>query len=189
MNDYITIKEAADLTGKHPDTIRALIRKHKEKTARNPQGKVLINSEFIVANYSIDLKALADTEQTANTAPDPSQAAYNPTEQAEQASPMDSLIKALTDELQAKNDIIKQQQETIQKIVDQQQQLTGMLMGSNQQLPEKAGIKAPNSDNSTSVNPIEEKANKEKAIKEKDTEGKGLKGKTHKKTKKHWWNR
>jgi len=64
-----------------------------------------------------------------------------------------------------------------------------MLMGSNQQLPEKAGIKAPNSDNSTSVNPIEEKANKEKAIKEKDTEGKGLKGKTHKKTKKHWWNR
>lgn len=45
--EYITIKEATERTGKHADTIRAFIKAHGIKTAKNPQGRVLVPVEAL----------------------------------------------------------------------------------------------------------------------------------------------
>lgn len=178
--EYITIKEAGALAGVHTDTIRRLVKANiGSKYIIRGKGKkapYLISKDMILHAYS--LKS-TDTDQSAETT---EQVTGNPSKQGtEQASEQtssttDTLIKALTDELQAKNTIIKQQQETIQKIVDQQQQLTGMLVSSNAQ---KSGDK---SSKPTSVIPIEDKARERKA-KEKKPIGK------NKGTKTHWWQR
>lgn len=184
MKDYITIKEASELTGKHPDTIRLLVKKNKEKSAKDAQGRVLVSIDLIREYYATTEQEATgqastgeqvtteqvkspDTEQSANSDKSTSEQGYDATE---------SLIQALTAELHAKNAIIKQQQETIQKIVDQQQQLTGLLMANN---ADKSGQK---SEKTTPVVSIEGKAKEEKVKKGKDKRQK-------KAQKKHWWNR
>lgn len=186
MKTHMTIKEASKLAGKHPDTIRALIRGNKEQSLKDSKGRVLISTAFLMSHYSIS----TDTKQTgADENTTSNQVADNPTEQGKNATEQanlttnqvtDSLIKALTSELEAKNLIIKQQQETIQKIVDQQQQLTGMLMSSN---PQK---NMENNGKLTSVNPIEEKAREEKVKEGKEKEDKVPTGKSKKR---HWWSK
>lgn len=196
MKNYMTIKQASEATGKHPDTLRAMIKKHKSEVLKDSRGKVLIPNSLLESYYQTSLDT--DTEQTGtngSTTTDQventdTKQTENPTEQAtdqatEQADLTTnqvtaSLIKALTSELEAKNLIIKQQQETIQKIVDQQQQLTGMLMSSN---PQK---NMENNGKLTSVNPIEEKAREEKVKKGKEKEDKVPTGKPKKR---HWWSK
>lgn len=185
----MTIKQACVATGKHPDTIRAMIKKHKDQVLKDNKGKVLIPNELLERYYQIDLNSshISATDQVDQTT---NQASENATEQAEKATEQgngsttnqvtDSLIKALTNELEAKNLIIKQQQETIQKIVDQQQQLTGMLMSSN---PDK---NMENNGKITPVNPIEENAREEKVKKGKEKEDKVP---TRKAKKRHWWSK
>ena len=166
----MTIKEASKLAGKHPDTIRAMIKKHKSEVLKDSKGKVLIPNSLLERYYQISPDT--DTEQTG--------AGENTTSNQVADQVTASLIKALTSELDAKNLIIKQQQETIQKIVDQQQQLTGMLMSSN---PQK---NMENNGKLTSVNPIEEKAREEKVKEGKEKEDKVPTGKPKKR---HWWNK
>lgn len=195
MKDYITIKEASELTGKHPDTIRLLVRKNKEKSAKDTHGRVLVSTELIREHYTtteqVTTEQVKTGEQvTSNQVNETTEQVKSPdTEQSvkegkttyEQGySPTESLIKALTDELHAKNTIIKQQQETIQKIVDQQQQLTGLLMANN---TDKSGQK---SEKTTPVVSIEGKAKEEKVKKGKDKKDK-VQPTKNKKT--HWWNR
>lgn len=188
MKNYMTIKQASEATGKHPDTLRAMMKKHKSEVLKDSKGKVLIPNSLLERYYQISPDT--DTEQTgAGENTTSNQAADNPTEQGEKATEQanlttnqvtDSLIKALTSELEAKNLIIKQQQETIQKIVDQQQQLTGMLMSSN---PQK---NMENNGKLTSVNPIEENVREEKVKKGKEKEDKVPTGKPKKR---HWWSK
>ena len=181
----MTIKEASKLAGKHPDTIRAMIKKHKSEVLKDSKGKVLIPNSLLERYYQIspdtttDQVENIDTKQTENPT---AHATDQATEQADLTTNQvtASLIKALTSELEAKNLIIKQQQETIQKIVDQQQQLTGMLMSSN---PQK---NMENNGKLTSVNPIEEKAREEKVKEGKEKEDKVPTGKPKKR---HWWNK
>lgn len=180
--EYITIKEAAALAGVHTDTIRRLVKANSgSKYIIRGKGKkapYLISKDLIIHAYKLNATTTEQvekptTEQVSNTT-DTEQ--LGQTSKQANESTTDTLIKALTDELQAKNAIIKQQQETIQKIVDQQQQLTGMLVSSTAQ---KSGDK---SGKSTSVIPIEEKARERKA-KEKKPIGKTKRSKTH------WWQR
>lgn len=192
--EYITIKEASKLAEKHADTIRNLARNNPKATTKDSKGRVLIDKSLVIEAYSVQEIA---TEQ-AITPPEATGA--NTTEQVVNESTQgagvayaasDKLIDSLVAELEAKNQIINQQQQTIQQIVNQQQQLTGMLMNRNQGADnmlaggdndsmdiygkslEKNG---ENAAESTSVNPIEGKAIKEKVIKDKEK-------------KKHWWNR
>lgn len=196
MKNYMTIKQASEATGKHPDTLRAMIKKHKSEVLKDSKGKVLIPNSLLERYYQTSLDT--DTEQTGtngSTTTDQventdTKQTENPTAHAtdqatEQANlttnqVTDSLIKALTSELEAKNLIIKQQQETIQKIVDQQQQLTGMLMSSS---PQK---NMENNGKLTPVNSIEEKAREEKVKKGKEKEDKVPTGKSKKR---HWWSK
>lgn len=179
MKDYITIKEASELTGKHPDTIRLLVRKNKEKSAKDTHGRVLVSTELIREHYATTEQVAKGEQVTTNqvNSTDTEQSVKDDKTTHEQGySATESLIKALTDELHAKNTIIKQQQETIQKIVDQQQQLTGLLMANN---TDKSGQR---SEKTTPVVSIEGKAKEEKVKKGKDQKQK-------KAQKKHWWNR
>ena len=207
MKTHMTIKEASKLAGKHPDTIRALIRGNKEQSLKDSKGRVLISTAFLMSHYSIstDTKQSVVTTEQVNPATT-EQVANKATEQATEGhrtgvnDTTSQLIKALTTELAAKNEIIRQQQETIQQVVNQQQQLTGMLMNRNQGADnmlaggdndsmdiygkslEKNG---ENAAESTSVNPIEGKAKEGKVKKEKE-----IKGKAHSTNKKkRWWNR
>lgn len=64
MTQYITIKEAADLSGKSVQTIRRMIKskKLKYRKDRTPQGfNYLIDLDSLSNKYSISKKALADS--------------------------------------------------------------------------------------------------------------------------------
>lgn len=121
---HLTIKETASLTGKHPDTIRAFMRKHKKLTTTDKKGRVLIPMDLITAHY--------DTTQP-QTPPDATEQGIDPNVGNQSDNTQGAVIDALLRELDAKNILISQQQETIQKIVDQQQQLTAGLMTSTNQ--------------------------------------------------------
>lgn len=169
MKDYITLKQAAELTGKHVDTLRALIKKNKGSTLKDEKGRVLVSVSLLQSHYP-QTGQVDDTTDKATT---------DATKQAtgQGSTTTDSLIKALTDELQAKNTIIKQQQETIQKIVDQQQQLTGLLMSSN------TPNAAEKSDKTTPVNSIEDIVTENKVKEKKENK------KKNRKAKQHWWSK
>lgn len=198
--EYITIKEASKLAEKHADTIRNLARNNPKATTKDSKGRVLIDKSLVIEAYSVQEIATeqAITPPEATGADSTEQVIHESTQGAGVAYAVsDKLIDSLVAELEAKNQIISQQQQTIQQIVNQQQQLTGMLMNRNHgadnmlaggesesmdiygKYTEKNG---ENAAESTSVNPIEGKAIKEKVIK-----GKGFNKKKDKK--KHWWNR
>lgn len=186
MQGYATIQEASKLTGKHKDTIRRLA-KQNQSSNNVVKGKngYLINKEWLLSHY--DLTSVTTTSPEAPGATfdseDEQEATAEVKTMEQTASVTDSLIKALTNELEAKNLIIKQQQDTIQQIVDQQQQLTARLMelgsGNSQKLVEKGGKLTP-------VNPIEEIVIEENVIK-----GIVIKDKVRQKEnkKRHWWNK
>ena len=194
MKTHMTIKEASKLAGKHPDTIRALIRGNKEQSLKDSKGRVLISTAFLMSHYSIstDTKQSVETTEQVNPATT-EQVANKATEQATEGhrtgvnDTTSQLIKALTTELAAKNEIIRQQQETIQQVVNQQQQLSGLLLQSTNEGRQAGNSQKsePESDIFTPVNPIEGKAKEGKVKKEKE-----IKGKAHSTNKKkRWWNR
>lgn len=201
MKTHMTIKEASKLAGKHPDTIRALIRGNKEQSLKDSKGRVLISTAFLMSHYSIstDTKQSVETTEQVNpatteqVATDTKQSANKATEQATEGhragvnDTTSQLIKALTTELEAKNEIIRQQQETIQQVVNQQQQLSGLLLQSTNEGRQAGNSQKsePESDIFTPVNPIEGKVKEGKVKKEKE-----IKGKAHSTNKKkRWWNR
>jgi hypothetical protein len=198
--EYITIKEASKLAEKHADTIRNLARNNPKSTTKDSKGRVLIDKSLVIESYSLQEIATeqAITPPEATGADSTEQVVNESTQGAGVAhTASDKLIDSLVAELEAKNQIINQQQQTIQQIVNQQQQLTGMLMnrnhgadnmlagGESESMESYGKYTEKNGENaaeSTSVNPIEGKAIKEKVIK-----GKGFNKKKDKK--KHWWNR
>lgn len=194
--EYITIKEASKLAEKHADTIRNLARNNPKSTTKDSKGRVLIDKSLVIESYSVQEIATeqAITPPEATGADSTEQVVNESTQGAGVAyAASDKLIDSLVAELEAKNQIISQQQQTIQQIVNQQQQLTGMLMNRNHGADnmlaggesesreiygkslEKNG---ENTAESTSVNPIEGKVKEEKVIKDKE-----------KKKQKHWWSR
>lgn len=199
--EYITIKEASKLAEKHADTIRNLARNNPKATTKDSKGRVLIDKSLVIEAYSVQEIATEQAINRTEPADSPPEATgANTTEQVVNESTQgagvayaasDKLIDSLVAELEAKNQIISQQQQTIQQIVNQQQQLTGMLMnrnhgadnmlagGESESMESYGKYTEKNGENaaeSTSVNPIEGKAIKEKVIKDKEK-------------KKHWWSR
>ena len=135
IDKYITIKEASKLTGKHPDTIRRLWQDDKGQvipkiqakyTQRDKQNRLLIDSEWLISQYEPITSPTSNTNNGNNQsqAPAPNQA-------------MDSVILALTAQLEAKDNqilglqqIIHDKEANTTKLQDQFQQLL-----ATQQLP------------------------------------------------------
>lgn len=131
--EYITIKEAVERTGKHADTIRAFIKNHGVKTIKNPQGRVLVPVEALESVYSLNGE---ETENVAKTQ----------AKKVEVRGAEEELIEVLRNELAEKNRQIEQQmktiddmQKTLTNLVNQQQQLSGVLMlnAQNEEEPKK----------------------------------------------------
>ena len=128
MQGYITIKQASLLTGKHPDTIRRLIKENTgtKNVAKDRKGRFIVNSEWLVTYFE---------PSEAPTSPDNSQ-------NTEQTAPhsqtsLEPVINALTSQLNAKDQqianlqaLLSEKEANTTKLQDQFQQLL-----ARQQLP------------------------------------------------------
>lgn len=204
---YINIKEASQLTGKHPDTIRRLwqddkgqviVKIQSKYTQRDKQNRLLIDSEWLLSHY----KPLSA----------PTNTSYNENEQTPtlpQNNQLDTLIAALQKQLDAKDSqilglqqIIHDKEANTTKLQDQFQQLL-----ATQQLPVQTQdtasyaptqaevvitevevpMQAPETPKQTPKKPRK----KTKANPKKKTNKKEITGKINetKQTKKSWWRR
>jgi Fic family protein len=128
MQGFITIKEASQLTGKHADTIRRLIKANTNSkyVAKDRKGRVIINSAWLSAYF------------------EPSEAPTSPQNTVDDKEPistqttsLEPVINALTSQLEAKDQQIAKLQSLLSekegnttKLQDQFQQLL-----ARQQLP------------------------------------------------------
>jgi len=133
-NNYITIKEASKYTGKHPDTIRTLARKNRgsDHIISDNKGRVLISSELLKQTYPMTspepLEQLDIEKELQFVTPDKRNQQTASNQGSERASEHSELIKALTDQLKAKDNQIEHLTATVSKALDQQQQLSGLLL-------------------------------------------------------------
>lgn len=135
-HDKITIVEAVELTGKHPDTIRAFLRKHKDKTTRDEKGRILIPYELIKNYYDVSeqttiFEGIARAKQEEKR----HRAGEEKPKKVDIKGADDELIQILKDELKSKNEQIAQQQKTIDdmqrtltELVSQQQKLSAFML-------------------------------------------------------------
>ncbi len=133
MNGYITIKEASQLTGKHADTIRRLIKvnSHSKNVAKDRKGRIIINSEWIISCFEpteppVSQSNVVDDNQ-------PLQANLNG---------LEPVINALTNQLQAKD----QQIANLQALLSDKENNTTKLQDQFQQLLARQQLTAGVSD-------------------------------------------
>lgn len=129
----ITITEAVRLTGKHPDTIRAFLKKHGDKTVKDEKGRILIPYELIKNYY--DVPEQTTTFEGIAKAEDRHKAGEEQPKKVNIKSADDELLQILKDELKSKNEQIAQQQKTIDdmqrtltELVSQQQKLSAFML-------------------------------------------------------------
>ena len=212
-NQFISIKEASSITGKHSDTIRRLVKANKtnsQKIVRGKQGQYLIDKDWLLDHF--------ETPQTQESHREPvssenrqhgqhvevhTKTAHTSSESTKNAS--GEVLQALQSQLEAKDrqidqlhQIINEKEANTTKLQDQFQQM----LHANQQLPQQSTVdvapvsrpeNAPTDSNKKQGN-SGEKAVKTKPKKQKKT-GKAKSknsGKTRAKTekqkpKKKWW--
>lgn len=138
-SDKITIAEAVRLTGKHPDTIRAFLRKHGDKTTKDKKGRVLIPYDLIKNYYGLNEQTTifegieqAEMEKKADFR---HRAGEDEPKKVKIKSADEELLEILKAELKSKNDQITQQQKTIDdmqrtltELVSQQQKLSAFML-------------------------------------------------------------
>lgn len=136
MSEFITIKQASEITGKHPDTIRHLIRKHKSSKhiTKDSKGRVLIDLELINREYS---KSTPTPQKGSEQAPETHTPNHTSDSEKLPSKGLEAVIQALTSQLEAKDkqieglqQIIHEKESNQTKLSDQFQQMLAM-----QQLP------------------------------------------------------
>lgn len=132
MQGYLNISEASQLTGKHKDTIRRLIRQNPKNSniMKGNKGEYLINRAWLENIYSPNEPHTAPA--TGETKQD------EPTTDSGINNAMSAVIEALTAQLQAKDQQLERAQATIDKmasdystLLNQSQQLQGLLLPAN----------------------------------------------------------
>jgi hypothetical protein len=137
MSEFITIKQASEITGKHPDTIRHLIRKNKgsKHVTKDSKGRVLINIDLLSSEYDLQKPSTQEaTEQLgASNVKEPTTDTIKPPQ-----NDLKEVLQALTNQLEAKDkqifslqQIIHEKESNTTKLQDQFQQLL-----ARQQLPQ-----------------------------------------------------
>lgn len=187
MQGFINVKEASELTGKHPDTIRRLIKgiDNPKLVTKDRKNRVLINSDWLMANFE-------PTEAPAS--PDNIIDDKQPNQPISPAP--DLVINALTSQLEAKDQQIERLQELLRekegnttKLQDQFQQLL-----ARQQLPASIGDDQPLAYAEPMQTEVKQTKPKPKTKKTKPTNAGKKQGKTkakiaQKQAKKSWWRR
>lgn len=134
--DKITIAEAVRLTGKHPDTIRAFLRKHGDKTSKDDKGRVLIPYGLIKDYYGLsEQTTIFEGIEQAEMEKKRHRAGEDEPKKVKIKSADEELLEILKAELKSKNDQIAQQQKTIDdmqrtltELVSQQQKLSAFML-------------------------------------------------------------
>lgn len=128
MKDWLNIKEASKAVGKHPDTIRNLIKKHPEAVKRDEKGKIFIKAELLRNTFAVK-------EESAK----PQQAKEEP-----------QVLEALLAELKQKNDEINRLHKLIEEmtgqqaqLIDQQQKLSGFMLQAQNPIKEEEPPEQP----------------------------------------------
>lgn len=124
MQDYVNITKASEITGKHKDTIRRLIRQNPKNPniMKGNKGEYLISRVWLENIYSLNEPHTA-----------PVTAENNPDEQSpnlEMNNAMSAVVEALTAQLKAKDTQIEQ----LQKIIIDKEANTTKLQDQFQQL-------------------------------------------------------
>lgn len=143
MQGYVDINAASELTGKHKDTIRRLIKQNPKSQyiIKGRQGQYLISKDWLIDQY-----ALTPTEQTSTEAPQQGQAPTGDNHNPNTAGATQGLYEALAKQLESKDQQIAELQKLLHekeanntKINDQFQQLMGrFLLPANTPTPEPA---------------------------------------------------
>lgn len=94
QEEYLTIAQASELTGKHADTIRAFIKNKGIKTLKDEKGRNLIQRSAILEYYAEEIKE--EPTEAHEEAPKPSYEAID----------YMSLINTLQEQLRAKDELI-----------------------------------------------------------------------------------
>jgi hypothetical protein len=130
MSKYINIKEASELTGKHPDTIRRLWKVDgkvdeglKAKyTTTGKSGEALVDRELLLVAFETPEADTATEKPSSDNQPTPAD-----------STGIQAVVKALTNQLEAKDKQIDQLQKIVlekeantTKLQDQFQQLLGI---------------------------------------------------------------
>lgn len=131
---YINIKEASQLVGVHPDTIRRLVKDHRGSInimqGKGTKAPYYINSDWLKSLYGLD------EPHTAPTTGDNQPVDKEPSPDTNKA--ISGVIEALTAQLEAKDKQLATAQATIDKLagdystlLNQSQQLQGLLLPAN----------------------------------------------------------
>jgi len=152
MSEFVTIKQASEITGKHADTIRAVIRKHKgsKEVTKDSKGRLLVSVELLKLTYP-DLEGGQEASQEGTEGQGEQQSVNNPTQATEAPQTgLGAVINALTSQLEAKDkqidnlqQIIKEKEDNTTKLQDQFQQLLGrqqLLEGTNEPVEKPTGL-------------------------------------------------
>lgn len=144
MQGYVDINAASELTGKHKDTIRRLIKQNPKSQyiIKGRQGQYLISKDWLIDQY-----ALTPAEPTATEAPQQGQVPTGDNQtNPSTAGATQGLYEALAKQLESKDQQIAELQKLLHekeanntKINDQFQQLMGrFLLPANAPTPEPA---------------------------------------------------
>lgn len=176
---YIGIKEASQLVGVHPDTIRRLIKQHKGSPnivqGKGTKAPYYLNEDWLRSLYSLNEPFKAPI--AADNQPDDKE----PSTDTNKA--MLAVVEALTAQLDAKDKQLATAQATIDKmasdystLLNQSQQLQGLL------LPDKTP-KAAATKNTAKQPQENRKVSNKKPAKKKQSE------QIKNQAKKRWWKR
>ena len=134
----LTIKEASKLTGKHPDTIRRLLKDNQAHKSIGRGGKVLVDREWLLLHFKPAQTPDAEAEVIIDNTPTP-----EPTQQ----DTVQSLISSLQQQLDAKdqqiNSLLENQKlyaEQTTKLQDQYQQLLARQLPTGTPEPAEAEV-------------------------------------------------
>lgn len=205
MQGYLNISEASQLTGKHKDTIRRLIRQNPKNSniMKGNKGEYLINRAWLENIYSPNEPHTAPA--TGETKQD------EPTTDSGINNAMSAVIEALTAQLQAKDQQLERAQATIDKmasdystLLNQSQQLQGLLLpkstGQNYKnekeseqepshpIKEQQVYTKPKTPQSK-VKKVSKQAKKTPKTTKKKSQKTPEKSQAEKEKKKRWWNR
>ena len=187
MQGFITIKEASELTGKHTDTIRRLVKNtnNSKLVTKDRKNRVLINTDWLMANFE---------PPEAPTSPD------NIIDDKQSTQPIspapDLVINALTNQLEAKDQqiaklqaLLSEKEGNTTKLQDQFQQLL-----ARQQLPASIDDDQPPAYAEPMQTEVKQTKSKPKVKKAKPANARKKQGKTKakpapKQAKKSWWRR
>lgn len=116
MKEWLSIKEASAMTGKHSDTIRHFIKKNPEAIMKDEKGKIFIKAETLKEKFLLKEIQVEDV-------------------QSQEANQKEQLLQALLAELEQKNAEINRLQNVVEKmteqqvkLIDQQQRLSAGLL-------------------------------------------------------------